>query len=369
MPLDTSTPTGHVSPDSVKREKGRPTHFFARRRPPVPRRDVFDLYWYFAHERHAIFERRVQGVAPPWTRDPILETFKFCNVYRASDRVSQFLIRDVAYADDGATELDTIFRIVAFRTFSRPATWQAVARYLGGQPTLKDLASDRFLNALDHAREETSGLYTGAFILCATDAYGRALKHHNHVELFRDMFLRRAAGGRILAAQSLKSVFDILHEFPLMGDFMSYQTAVDLNYSPLLPFDENDFTVAGPGALRGIRKAFLDFGDYRPQDVIQWVVDRQEQEFASLGLDFRGLWGRRLHAIDCQSLFCELDKYCREARPELPSARKRIKARFTPSAGSVRLFFPPKWDLNHLLPQHPVMGGAEQRRLFAARPE
>jgi hypothetical protein len=357
----------HVSPGSTRREKGQSVEVFARKRPPVPRRDVFNLYWEFAHERHAIYERRVQGLPRPWTSDPILETFKFCNVYRASDRVSQFLIREVAYADDGATELDTIFRIVAFRTFSRPATWQAVGSFLGRQPTLKDLASDRFLNALDHAREATGGLYTGAFILCATDAYGRALKHHNHVELFRDMFLRRAAGERILAAESLESVFHILHEFPLMGDFMSYQTAVDLNYSSLLSFDENDFTVAGPGALRGIRKAFEDLGDYRPQDVIRWVVDRQEQEFAGLGLDFRGLWGRSLYAIDCQSLFCELDKYCREARPELTSARKRIKARFTPTAESMRLFFPPKWKLNHLLPQGPVMGGTDQRRLFESR--
>lgn len=364
MPPDTSAPTPHVSADSRTVAARLPSRVFVRMRPPVPRRDVFDLYWRFAHERHAIFERRVQGSAPPWTSDPILETFKFCNVYRASDRVSQFLIRDVAYADDGATQLDTAFRIVAFRTFSRPATWQAVARYLGGQPTLKDLATDRFLEALDHAREETSGLYTGAFILCANDAYGRARKHHNHVELFRDMFLRRSAGERILAAKSLKSVFDILHEFPLMGDFMSYQTAVDLNYSPLLPFDENDFTVAGPGALRGIRKAFEDLGDYTPEDVIQWVVSRQEEEFDALGLRFRGLWGRPLHAIDCQSLFCEVDKYCREARPELASARKRIKARFTPTPASMRLFFPPKWNLNHLLPEAPVFGGSQQRALF-----
>jgi hypothetical protein len=67
-----------------------------------------------------------------------------------------------------------------------------------------------------------------------------------------------------------------------------------------------------------------------------------------------GLWGRPLQAIDCQGLFCETDKYCREAAPELASARKRIKARFSPASEPVRLFFPPKWAINDKLPSRPV---------------
>jgi hypothetical protein len=64
-------------------------------------------------------------------------------------------------------------------------------------------------------------------------------------------------------------------------------------------------------------------------------------QFARLDLPFTGLWGRPLHAIDCQGLFCETDKYCRQAAPELASPRKRIKARFTPTPEPMRLFFPP----------------------------
>jgi len=66
-------------------------------------------------------------------------------------------------------------------------------------------------------------------------------------------------------------------------------------------------------------------------------------------LHFGGLWGRRLHAIDCQGLFCELDKYCREAVPQLTSIRTRIKTRFKASHEPIRLFFPPKWHLNELI--------------------
>lgn len=320
---------------------------------------MYELYWYFASERQAAFVRRVAGDAPPWTDDGILQTFKFCNVFRAADRVSQYMIRDVCYHDEACTPEDRLFQIAAFRTFSRPETWRMVREVLGRYPTLDDLGSGAFTAALDKAKTTNGGLYTGAFILCATDAYGQSAKHLNHVELFRHMFLEEDLGERLLAVGSLREVYELLHRYPLMGDFMSYQTAVDLNYSALIGFSENEFTQAGPGSIRGIKKAFEDLGDYSPTDVILWMVDNQANEFERLGLPFNGLWGRPLHAIDCQGLFCELDKYCREAVPDLASGRKRIKARFTQSAEPVRLFFPPKWGLNDRLPIEPVLGATE----------
>lgn len=320
-------------------------------RPPTPRHEAYDLYWHFASERQQAFLRRLSGEACPWTDDPILAEFKFCNVFRAADRVSQFLIRNVAYHEEECTDEDRIFQVVAFRTFSKIATWDALCARLGHQPTLDDLATDRFAGALETVRANLGGLYTGAFILCATDAYGQGLKHRNHVALFKDMFLDNSLAKFILEAESLQEIYDLLHKFPLMGDFMSYQIAIDLNYSALVNFDEDDFTQPGPGALRGIKKCFESTGDYSPAEVIQWMVDRQEAEFDRLGLPFDGLFGRRLHAIDCQGLFCETDKYCRVALPELESARKRIKARFVPRSDGIEYFFPPKWDINDRVPQ------------------
>lgn len=318
---------------------------------PIPRYEAYDLYWKFAAERQKIFELRVGGATGPWTTDPILQTYKFCNVFRASDRVSQYLIRQVAYCEEECTPEDRAFQIVAFRMFSRVSTWERVRSFLGRSPLLEDLRSGRFEAALDFARSVEGGLYTGAFILCATNAYGQRSKHLNHVELFKHMFLLNDLGRRIVGAESLREVYELLHGYPLMGDFMSYQIAIDLNYSTLINFDEDDFTQPGPGAIRGIKKCFHSLGGYSPSDIIQYMVDNQEAEFDRLGLTFKGLWGRRLHAIDCQGLFCETDKYCRVALPELTSARVRIKATFSPQGDPPPLFFPPKWGINHALPQ------------------
>lgn len=331
-------------------------HVHARSAPPVPRQGVYDIYWTFAARRHEAFERRLSGAAWPWTDDRILNTYKFCNVFRAADRVSQYMIRNVAYATDASSRADRVFQIVAFRTFSNIETWEGVRDRLGRAPTLEDLRSGRFEGALDRVKATNGGLYTGAFILCANKAYGFDEKHRNHVGLFKHMF---GAGGLdevVRGANSLEGVVRALESFPLMGPFMAYQTAIDLNYSELVGFDENDYTQAGPGALRGLRKAFHTLGDYSPSDAIRWMVERQDDEFARLGLRFDGLFGRKLHAIDCQGLFCELDKYCREAVPELASNRTRIKARFAASPEPLELFFPPKWKLD--LPSHTAIPAA-----------
>lgn len=313
---------------------------------PTIRPEAFDIFWRFTAERQRVFEARARGDRGPWTDDPILSTYKFCNVYRAADRVSQYLIRYVAYPATPQADVDKLFQIVAFRTFSKIETWQRLEEELGGAPTLHDLASGRFEAALTRLRDANVKIYTGAFILCATDAYGRRIKHLNHVELFKHMFLDSDFPDRVFEAGSLHEVYDLLHAFPLMGDFMSYQVAIDINYSTLTNFSENDFTQPGPGALRGIKKVFRDTGSLRPADVIHWMVDRQEEEFDRRGLTFGGLFGRRIHAIDAQNLFCETDKYCREALPSLASARTRIKAKFAPTRAPLLLFFPPKWGIN-----------------------
>lgn len=93
---------------------------------------VFYAYWRFAAERQRIFYRRLQQVNGPLTDDPILRRFKFTNTYRASDRVSQFLIRSVIYRDDLPNdEINLFFRILLFKLFNKIETWQLLETELG----------------------------------------------------------------------------------------------------------------------------------------------------------------------------------------------------------------------------------------------
>ena len=82
------------------------------------------------------------------------------------------------------------------------------------------------------------------------------------------------------------------------------------------------------------------------------MADNQETEFERLGIGFQNLWGRNLQLIDCQNVFCEVDKYSRLFHPEIMgvSQRIRIKQKFKlQSKEHLNYFFPPKWEINNLI--------------------
>ena len=161
-------------------------------------------------------------------------------------------------------------------------------------------------------------------------------------------------GGRlpraVARARSLESIYDVLRSFPLIGPFMAYQLAIDINYSELLDLSENDFTVPGPGAVRGIRKVFPDATPRDMPAIIHRTVTQQESACAEFGITAPKLFGLPLRAINCQNLFCELDKYARVRFPELVTNRSRIKTKFAASPEPLALFYPPKWGINDRLP-------------------
>ena len=69
--------------------------------------------------------RRVLGSTPPWTEDPILSVHRFTNTYRASDRVSQYVIRHVIY--DGSQKAEEVFfRTILFKLFNKIETGEAL---------------------------------------------------------------------------------------------------------------------------------------------------------------------------------------------------------------------------------------------------
>ncbi len=312
----------------------------------TPRRDVLDAYWCFAAERQAIFFRRHRGEPPPWSYDPILRTFKFCNAYRASDRVSQFLIRNVIY-EPGFSAEDTLLRIILFRLFSKIDTWKLL-KSAHGRLSVKSFDPAALDQTLERALSQGQTIYTNAFILSMSQAFGCRRKHQNHLLLVNRM-MQDGLAQKVVRARRLDDLYRMLIEYPMIGPFMAYQLAIDINYSELTDFDEDEFTMPGPGAERGIRKCFVNTGSWSLPRVIRWMVELQEIEFARLGIKFQSLWGRRLHAIDCQNLFCEIDKYSRVAYPELQSNRVRIKTSFVPTASPVALFYPPKWGLNEAI--------------------
>jgi hypothetical protein len=305
---------------------------------------VFDTYWRFAAARQGVYEARLAGGAGPFTDDPILQRYRFTNCFRAADRVSQDLIGGVIYRGEQTWE-EVFFRTLLFKIFNKTSTWRLLNTALGEVrwDTYDYRAFDRVLSTAFTAGQR---LYSAAYIV-PPPQLGQQRKHQNHLRLL-EMMMTANAPQRVLSAPTLQDAYQVLLRFPAIGPFLAYQFVIDLNYAAEMPFSEMDFVVPGPGARDGIRKCFGPAADGIEADVIRYMADTQDEHFTRLGLSFAGLRGRPLQLIDCQNLFCEVDKYARVAHPDIAgiSGRSRIKQTYRQQADAMPAWFPPKWQLN-----------------------
>jgi hypothetical protein len=304
---------------------------------------VFDTYWRFAQARQEIYHRRLRSWNPAPVDDDILANFKFTNAYRAADRVSQFLISDVIY-DRKRPTADTFFRILLFKIFNKIETWELLVAALG-DISWSNKVLDEISVVLTEAMSRGERVYSAAYIMPSGGGkYPR--KHDAHLALLGKMMEERLFQ-KIGDAPTMESAFALLRAQPMLGDFLAYQFVTDLNYSEVCDFSEREFVIPGPGARDGIRKCFPDLPLALASEAIKAVCWAQREEFAKRDLEFQDLWGRPLQLIDCQNLFCEVDKYARVAHPDVQglSGRTRIKQQYR-SRGLLPLpFFPPKWNL------------------------
>ena len=305
---------------------------------------LYDTYWEFACKRQEIFMNRVTNKTSSKNTDPILKKYKFTNVYRASDRASQYLIKNVIYNNEYSDE-DIIFRILLFKLFNKIETWEAVEKCVG-EITYSNFSKDRYAKVFNTLYKQGKKLYSGAYIMASGKNYfGHDRKYMNHLELLEYM-MKDNLTNRIHDCKTLDELYAILLNYPSIGKFLAYQYAIDINYSNITDFDEMEFVVAGPGAKSGINKCFMG-STYSDSYLIEYMANNQEQEFTRLGLKFRDLWGRKLQLIDCQNLFCETDKYTRVKFPDIEgiNGRKKIKQLYKQNNKRIEYFYPPKWNL------------------------
>ena len=286
------------------------------KRKELKKTKVYDTYWKFANERQNIFIRKFEGEENNLTEDKILQEYKFTNAYRASDRVSQYLIRNIIY-QNGYSEEDIIFRILLFKTFNNIDTWKKLENILG-KIVYNEYDIERYGKLLNDYYMKGEKLYSGAYIMASgKTAFGQERKFMNHLMLI-DYMMKDNITKKIVYSRSLEEVYHLLLTYPTIGTFLAYQYAIDINYSELIDFNEMEFVVAGPGAKAGIRKC-------------------------------KTLWGRKLQLIDCQNIFCETDKYSRVKHPDIidRDGRTRIKQKYRINKEKINYFYPPKWGINN----------------------
>jgi hypothetical protein len=245
-----------------------------------------------------------------------------------------------------------------FKIFNRIETWESLEDRFGPLEWRRiNLA--KIDQVLEELRARGQKIYSAAYIM-PSPALGYVRKHNNHIALLKQMMEDRLPE-RVQQAPALRSVYELILRYPGLGPFLAFQYAIDLNYSCMLGFKESEFVIAGPGARDGISKCFSDTKGLSAEEVIYWVTDQQDVEFRRLGLEFPGLFGRRLQPIDCQNLFCEVSKYARVAHPDIGGIanRTRIKQSYRQNGRPIpKPMFPERWGIYI---NHSTVGDATQQ--------
>lgn len=311
---------------------------------------AFDAYWYFATARQDIFHERVSGVGKitNFPTDEILRSYRFTNAYRASDRVSQYLIQDVILKhQETLSDDDLFFRILLFKLFNKIETWEAINNHFRSI-TLANFDFDECDRLLSDRQNAGFRNYSAAYIMpSAGSVFGHKRKHSNHLALIRWMLEQRFPSS-LRGMTTMSKGYDLMLSAPSLGPFLAYQFITDINYSSLTSFSEMEFVVAGPGAHDGISKCFETTDGVSAEEIIKYMAENQSAYFSELGHEFNDLWGRPLQLIDCQNLFCEISKYTRVAFPEIQgvAGRTRIKQKYQSSRRSdFSPRYPSKWGI------------------------
>lgn len=243
-----------------------------------------------------------------------MKQYRFTNLRRRDDRVSQWVINNVLC-------LHNVWPRDDFLKLS------ALARWVNWPPTLSRVLSLKRLNLVN------AGRLIDNMVACDdkawTGAYMIRPAKPPYAPMGKGLFVATVVIGKELngvlpavreaiESQSLKATCEALQAAQFWGPFMAGQVAADWAYTPLLAEARDLYTWApqGPGSRRGYNRLLgRPLHATIPED--EWCG--QLQEWRGNTIRELGAGYNDLTLGDIQNALCEVDKYLRvrsgEGRP------------------------------------------------------
>lgn len=269
-------------------------------------------FWNWITERHRIYLKKAAGEPAPWTRDEILQTYSFCNVFRELDKVTVW-VREKwrePYADN--------LQLWIAMCLARQVNWPDTLEEVGFPVHTYDAKAVRA--ALEARKARGEKVYTGAYMISAPSGEfaGMAKPEYTaHVVVgalwdARHEFEAMFADGR---QPTMQEVHAWLRQFRGWGDFMAYEVVTDLRHTRYLRNapDINTWAVAGPGAIRGLHR--LHGRPYK-KSLTQTQALEEMRELLELSKTSLPDFVPPLELREVEHSLCETDKYLRVANGE-----------------------------------------------------
>jgi hypothetical protein len=286
-----------------------------------------EQFFALARERYRMRERRLQepliagGNAPftgPWSDDPVLAAYRFCNVHREHDKTTEWFrvkIRDGLRTHPG----NDVVATVGFRWFNRIETAEHILDMLQGGEWDSDLVRRRL--------QGVSPLVTGAYMIKTPTGKTKLEGIIWCMEqLLAGGFIERLVSG---PDKTLEEAHAILVEAPFLGPFMAYEVVSDLRHTTLLQraTDITTWANPGPGCARGLGWVLYgnpDVFDRHKADECKVMLYHMGVLLAQTKTHWPDAWPR-WEMREVEHWLCEYAKWC-TATYEGKSLKRRFAA-------------------------------------------
>ena len=267
-------------------------------------------FFSFMNERHEIYLRRQRGVEWPWTDDPILQTYRFCNIFRELDTVTIWIREN--WREPYADHKNLWFAMAMARLINWPDTLEEIGYPEKWEPK-------RVLDILEKRKARGDKIYTGAYII--TGQLGGTKISQSVYKVLDPLYKNppKFAYRTKHAMNTLEDSNNQLIQHTGFGRFMAYEVVTDLRHTRYLDAAPDIMTWAnpGPGAVRGINRILglpvklSQLGNVAAYvDMMRKLLDHKEAQ----RLVYHGF--PNLELRDIEHTLCEFDKYERVRKGE-----------------------------------------------------
>jgi hypothetical protein len=273
------------------------------------------IHW--INERERIRLAKEAGKPRPWTQDPILAEWRFCNVNRCDDRETRW-----------------IFDNIIAKHSDSPVLWfnLSIARLINWSPTLAKLGYfdswDRwhFINVM---KSITGKVYTGAYMIPAGPSGME--KYDFQADYIYDQMWRLRGDAPRPGSSCAEWGHFLGITFRGVGDFLANQIVTDLRYTHHLrnAYDWETFVLAGPGTQRGLNRllGFKLESKWVQSEAAEALNELRHDLSLEPSLDWAKPVFRDINNLS--NCMCEFDKYSR-----VIACEGKPRSRYEPFTGA-----------------------------------
>lgn len=264
-----------------------------RKLPPLQR------FAYFINERESVHIKKGNGAISPWTDDEIIQKYRFTNVVRIEDKVSQWLMNNW---------------YVPYRNHSNMLVACAIARFFNSPESLALLTKQVFVDSfglkqmreikrlLRARKEKGNTLFRAAYMV-------RGQPGEDKVESVIGVYVRSLITNKVVPdTSSMEETWNRLMNYHGYGSFMAGQVVADLRFAVDGAWnDRNDWAPIGPGSKKGMNillnrpiKTAI-----KQTEFVKQLLELRRQMRSRIPIDLY----LRMEAIDLQNCCCEISKY------------------------------------------------------------